>query len=456
MKIRYKVSLLLIGLMLVGCMFITHSYALWIMTEEQTNENNVEVGCFSIGYEEQTESINLSNTYPVDDTTGLNSNPYTFTITNTCTINNNYVVTLNTLSTNTLNVSNIKYAIYKSTENKPTVGSKLSRVNNDLESLSIENLGTSYILDTGILTGGEKEEGIVNGGETVTYNLYLWIDNEATNDVEGQKFEASINIITAATESANSGELFANEIVKCGQEGTSAVDCITNNAYLDTTNLAYDGTADNNLRYIGANPNNYVTFNGDEKWRIMGIIDDKLKIIRSEIVGGIAWSNNGDNTWETSTVKTWLNETYVINSDLVVEGNWNVGKAKFEPPSSAYVTEQQEKWTGRVGLMTASDYGYGVGGSERRSCLERTVYNYNKGKCKEDDWIFSLDAVDYPWTMTGFTATSNVAIRLDLDGGLNDYNVTELGDIIPVVYLNAATRITSGNGTSDSPFTLEL
>ena len=164
MKIRYKVSLLLIGLMLIGCMFITHSYALWIMTEEQTNENDVEVGCFSIGYEEQTESINLSNTYPVDDTTGLNSNPYTFTITNTCTINNNYVVTLNTLSTNTLDVSNIKYAIYKSTEEKPTVGSKLSRVNNDLESLSIENLGTSYILDTGILTGGTKEEGILNGG----------------------------------------------------------------------------------------------------------------------------------------------------------------------------------------------------------------------------------------------------------------------------------------------------
>ncbi len=200
MKMRYKLSLLVIGLMLIGCLYITQSYALWVMTDEQTNENEVEVGCFSIGFTEASESINLNNTYPVIDSIGLNSNPYVFTLSNTCTVNNSYIITLNTINTNTLDASKIKYALYKSGEEKPEVGSKLSNVNNDTEYLDIENLGVSYILDTGILNGGTKVDGEVSGGGEVTYNLYLWIDETAGNEVEGQTFEASINVINNAIE----------------------------------------------------------------------------------------------------------------------------------------------------------------------------------------------------------------------------------------------------------------
>ena len=333
MKVRYKLSLLIIGLMLVGCLYITQSYALWIITEEQTNENEMDVGCFSIGFSEQSESIKLDNTYPVNDSIGLSTNPYTFTITNTCTINNNYVLTLNTLSTNTLDASKIKYALYKSSEEKPNVGSKLSRINTDLENLMVENLGTSYILDTGVLSGGTKVDGVVNNGEEVTYNLYLWIDDIAGNEVEGQTFEASINVINAATESNDIGEVYGSAVAKCGAEGKDAVTCMKENANLDTINLAYDGkeslgeelgTDDNNLRYIGANPNNYVLFNG-EKWRIIGVMKvknengekvERLKIIRTNGISGqenlekYYWDNKSSNDWTISALKDMLNGIY--------------------------------------------------------------------------------------------------------------------------------------------------
>src|SRR5574344_165041 len=39
---------------------------------------------------------------------------------------------------------------------------------------------------------------------------------------------------------------------------TNAIESIIDLAKTDTTNLAYDGTVDNNLRYIGADPNNYI------------------------------------------------------------------------------------------------------------------------------------------------------------------------------------------------------
>ena len=54
----------------------------------------------------------------------------------------------------------------------------------------------------------------------------------------------------------------------------------------DTTNFATDD-ADNNIRYIGANPNNYVYFNCSdylnqsdstcEKWRIIGVFKNMTK-----------------------------------------------------------------------------------------------------------------------------------------------------------------------------------
>ena len=200
MKVRYKISLILIGLMLVGCLYITQSYALWIMTSEQKENNEIEVGCFSIEYTEESASINLNNTYPVSDSIGLNGTPYTFKIKNTCTVNNNYLLTLNVINTSNLDESKIKYALYKSSEEKPSVGSKLSRINNNLENLGVANLKTSYVLDNGILSGGTKVDGVVSNGEEVTYNLYLWIDDIAGNEVEGQTFEASVNVINEATE----------------------------------------------------------------------------------------------------------------------------------------------------------------------------------------------------------------------------------------------------------------
>ena len=320
MKLRYKVSLLIISLMLVGCLYVTQSYALWIINAEQTNENEMEVGCFSIGFSEQSESIKLDNTYPVNDTLGLSTNPYTFTITNTCTINNNYVLTLNTLSTNTLDASKIKYALYKSSEEKPNVGSKLSRINNDLENIMVENLGTSYILDNGVLSGGTKVDGVVSGGEEVTYNLYLWIDEIAGNEVEGQSFEASINVINSAMDSS---KMPAEEYVKriSTVENGDGLYKVSHND-LEELGQEWNKTE---YRYAGSNPNNYVRFN-NEIWRIIGLVNAKtdggveqrLKIVRTDGIegqkdfGSYAWDKITaySNNWTTSQLKNMLNGIY--------------------------------------------------------------------------------------------------------------------------------------------------
>ena len=76
--------------------------------------------------------------------------------------------------------------------------------------------------------------------------------------------------------------------------------------------FAYDGTSDNNLRYVGANPCNYVKID-NEIWRIMGVmnnIDDgtgkketRIKLIRNEAIGEYSWD----------TSESSVNEGYGVN-----------------------------------------------------------------------------------------------------------------------------------------------
>ena len=94
-----------------------------------------------------------------------------------------------------------------------------------------------------------------------------------------------------------------------------------------TYTLAYDGTSDNNLRYVGANPCNYVKVD-DEYWRIIGVmnnIDDgtgkketRVKLIRNEFIGEYSWDSSessvnngwGVNEWSQADLMKLLNPGY--------------------------------------------------------------------------------------------------------------------------------------------------
>lgn len=70
-----------------------------------------------------------------------------------------------------------------------------------------------------------------------------------------------------------------------------------------------------NIRYYGANPDNYVYFNCSnynnptastcELWRIIGVFDGKVKLIRSSQIGTYSWDNRNTSTGaETAYGKT--------------------------------------------------------------------------------------------------------------------------------------------------------
>ena len=133
-------------------------------------------------------------------------------------------------------------------------------------------------------------------------------------------------------------------------------DKITDLAKTDTTNIATDDP-DKNVRYIGANPNNYVYFNCSdysnqsdttcEKWRIIGLFnnisegnetkENLVKIIGPN-KGGYSWdyktsnvgsstTDYGSNDWSDSQLMMMLNPTnylkegYTNSNDIISSGN---------------------------------------------------------------------------------------------------------------------------------------
>lgn len=230
MRLRYKIGLVVVVVSLAVCLMTYQSYALWVKDMVAEQDNVVEVGCFSIEFVDNSSKINLQNTYPVSDEKGLKGTPYTFTITNTCTIDDSYIVTLNTLQSASVPAGDVvigknkddteikeHYTAYNMKEkvkfalaegesnanNDLTSGTLLSEhikeganVNTDTTELNIEDLETSIILTSGTLKGktGDSEK-----GESKTYHLYLWFDEKAGNEIMGKSFTASVDIIHHAS-----------------------------------------------------------------------------------------------------------------------------------------------------------------------------------------------------------------------------------------------------------------
>ena len=70
------------------------SYAYWKVDLFQTDSNIASSSCFQLSFEEQNEEIQLQEVYPLTDSEGKKLQPYTFTVTNTCSNLASYQVNL--------------------------------------------------------------------------------------------------------------------------------------------------------------------------------------------------------------------------------------------------------------------------------------------------------------------------------------------------------------------------
>ena len=191
------------------------SYAYWQKNYAQKSTNKIKSGCFSFELTDENP-INLANTYPMSETDAMKNTPYTFTITNNCSIDMYYNVTLNTTGSSDLD----NYLDYKLVdENGNTVGPKIIGNTNKYDeynnyTYTDENNNTYNILNSYILTSGSltkatmnsDNSSVVSKGQSKTYKLYIWMD-ESVEDLStmGKSFTGKV-IVTSSTDSSIKAE----------------------------------------------------------------------------------------------------------------------------------------------------------------------------------------------------------------------------------------------------------
>ena len=316
MKLRYKVSLFIILFLILACVTIYQSYAMWQINKE-TGTNIAEVTCFQLSFDEASSSINLTNTYPMSDSSALGRlRPYTFTIKNTCTTNANYAVTLNTITTNGIADDEIKYALY--TDTKPQEGTLLTtaHINTDTTYINVgsNTLKNSYELVTGTLAKATTENG--NDGGSVTYNLLLWMDEASTTMSE--TFRASVNVIST-------GEI--KSVYKDGT-GASVPELATG-----MIPIYYDGTtmkvADRSQKWY-----NYA----DHEWANAVLVDTSNSTIKSKYF-------DDDMTLKTSAIGQTVNMNEVQQMYVWIPRYryqlWNAEDGSSDPQAINIVFEDK-------------------------------------------------------------------------------------------------------------------
>ena len=301
-KEKNKIILVIILILISLITLVGSSYAL-LTKSFKSKKLSMEVGTLKIDFAEGN-AINMANAAPMTDSNGLKSTPYTFTITNGGDINAYYTVSNEEELANTLDTSYLRMKL---------TGSD----GYDSGIKTVKKLGTeTYKL---------IDDTLLETGKSVTYELRMWISQDAGNDIQDKIYKSKIVV----NGTSNKLPLATDKILaKANPENldyNSATDAQKKEMWTFTHEATEQTTALTDYRYIGADPNNYVKFN-DELWRIIGVFDTddgtgkvekRLKIIRNESIGNYSWDNKdtttgaetayGKNEWTDARLNYLLN-----------------------------------------------------------------------------------------------------------------------------------------------------
>ena len=251
-----------------------------------------------------------------------------------------------------------------------------------------------------------------------------------------------------------------------------------------------------------------------------GKVEKRLKIIRNESIGSYSWDNKntitgaeedrGKNEWTDARLNYLLNPGHesettggslywnrgagncyeeknnatttcdFTTTGLTKKAKAMIGNAKWYLGGSDayndvtaplfYISERgigiyiysrrSTSWTGKVGLMYPSDYGYATSGgatTNRASCLAKKLTEWKDNSvsdCKNNDWMYNSSI--WQWTITPYQDNAYDVFGVGNAGGeVGDSDAGFSGNVQPVVHLNSAIKVISGSGTKESPYILE-
>ena len=334
-----------IGLLITVTILIGVTYAYYRLYKTQTNDNVIGTrSCLDTSFTEDTSEIILSDAFPIDDSDGLQEDPFSFTLTNNC---DSYVDVQITL-----------YSEYRTSTSSTYLKDDYVKVNlspkgattgtsNILSALSLGDIDTTrkaYIL----------EETGLKGNETKSYDLRLWMNSETTNEQGLNKtWKGKIIVtVTAAKELPTFAEtILAKNEVKAPITTPGAAVSTASEALLASTEDDY-GTS---YYFRGAVTNNYVQF-ANKCWRIVRVGGDgsvKL-ILHNDNTAGAANPCAAANNSASAAFARYSGTTYKSAFNTNYDDNAYVGFMYGNVGCSDGVSTSQSSCTKAGGTWTAS------------------------------------------------------------------------------------------------------
>ena len=517
MKNKAKLYMIFgISILVIAIIGSTFAYYVWNTSSDNETKIVTSIGAATVYFDggSSMEGVSLRPVESKDygiikdikvkaNTTGLSFNMY---------------LDITSLDTN-LKEESFRYQFYK--------GTTLEKEGNFSTDYLTNNTTTCTTNNSTHITLLSNES--ISTSET-SYKLYIWIDGaNYENPITMMNNTFSFKLHAEGTGAIlKEGKIPDITLLPEDQKKTLAYKILSDYYYADkndapnngvtyhydTTNKLMSDT-DGNVRYYGASPNNYIYFNCSdysnqssstcETWRIIGVFEGKVKIMRNSIIGSLAWDQDKninssvttyDNDWSTASLQVLLNQKYyngdtagtvtyysdssggtstnlnmssigiknsitrsLISNTLYYLGGWN---DNYIFPNQIYGYERgttvyegrPTTWTGKIALAYPSDYSYAA---DLGSCSQ-DLYNYGDSTCTSTNWMKSiLGTSNMGWLLTSDSDTTYRAWLINSSGRVVKLLVTTRAyGIAPVLYLGSELGIGSGTGTSSDPYRLSV
>ena len=523
-KFLYILSVLIIGVFIILITRVTYAFLAPIINEAQTN---VAIKGDTI----DEYSLKVGNPLKINATpTTLKENGTNYTTSTTATAS--------LKANSTKNTATYNYYLYFQIDNN---------------TFSYTNGTTPEIILTITSPNGEEVTSI----EGLTYGTFNGVSGFDVTTQNGlfniaNNYQITSNSSTTATihewiitltylnqnydQSANFGKsMEVNVLIKQNEYTTPRFDqtcdettlaCHVAKLYTGTqgeNNIYYhdgkleNGIDDNSYRYAGASEsvNNYVCFGSSETtcptenlYRIIGVIDEKVKLIKYDYATSSLLGTDGDyygkfeygddnykgnnfanvaayywnnstrtNTWSESLLnKTNLNTNF-LNSmgtewkNKIATTTWKVGgnlwknialtvpsltyQNEIVKPDSSNSTDSATEYNAKIGLIYASDYEFAAPSSAWTlvGCNSDSTYSYSTTTAL--NWMYMGL---FEWTISRMSNYSDQTFILYATGNVEgDYSINGLSKVYnyfavrPVFNLESSVIYVSGTGTSSDP-----
>ena len=274
------------------------------------------------------------------------------------------------------------------------------------------------------------------------YTVYVWLDNsEELGNISNESLSISVDCTASLQKEPTAADTIIS-LYTSAAKVTATNNSITYNTApsVSLMNDRLGGTTTDldggNIRYYGANPNNYIYFNCSdysnqtsstcETWRIIGVFDGKLKLIKGSQIGTYSWDNKnistgaeddrGKNDWTTARLMKLLNpDDYYINdnNDKDSEGNYLGYSLYYNSASGMCFTDEGVNYS-------ACDFtSTGIKNDETRNMIAETTYNLGGWN---DTGVYPNEIYEYERGTTVYTGrpttwTGKIALAYPSDYG---------------------------------------